>query len=198
MFASAMVDAKAHWNGTAAGDPMLVLNNDRLDVACGLRFIDALPGKLFKAASTGRCLAASFAFLVASALPFPAAAQDTSPSGMVAFFMSSGAGCPTGWTVATSAQGRLLVGVADTSAVGVVVDNPMLNQTDPQHDHGYYPSVTLPVKKIAAIHCCNKQGAQSGPYTLIKSVGPPRVASVFTQASTSNLPFIQLVICQKQ
>src|SRR4051812_45619591 len=41
---------------------------------------------------------------------------DSTPSGMVAFFMSSGATCPPGWQAATQAQGRLILGAAAPAA----------------------------------------------------------------------------------
>ena len=184
-------------DGTALGvTPMPVLMNDFCHATCIRPLIRLGAGGFHLSPRIGRRLAAPVFLLLGIAAPTAAQTPDTTPSGMVAFFMSSGAGCPAGWSLATNAQGRLLVGVA--TGVGTVVDSPMADQTAPTHDHGYYPSVTLPSRNIAATHCCNNQGAHSGTYVLIKSAGPPRVPSVFTQQSTSNLPFIQLVICQKQ
>jgi hypothetical protein len=119
----------------------------------------------------------------------PAAAQstDTSPSGMVAFFMSSGATCPTGWTAAALAQGRLIVGVSSTSTVGMKVGSPLASQTAPTHQHAFAATVPVSSRHISASHCCNNQGARNGGY----------LTTGTTVAGTSNLPLIQLVVCQK-
>src|SRR5262245_30685047 len=85
------------------------------------------------------------AVLLASILSAgPAAAQstDTSPSGMVAFFMATAAACPPGWTAATMAQGRLIVGVTNGSAVGTQVGTALTSQPGtgtaaPTHQHSY-------------------------------------------------------------
>jgi hypothetical protein len=117
----------------------------------------------------------------------PATAQDGTPSGMVAFFMA--AQCPSGWNAASVAQGRLVVGVTDPTAVGVMVGPPLTNQTAPSHGHAYATTVNLTAKSIAAASsCCNDQGAKAQGYTVSGNTG----------SATSNLPFIQLVACQKQ
>ena len=129
----------------------------------------------------------------------PAAAQstdtsDTSPSGMMAFFMATAAACPPGWTVATMAQGRLIVGVTNGSAVGVQVGTALTSESStgqtaaPTHQHGYSGSVSISRRDIVADHRADSQGAQNGTYSL----------SGFTGAGTSNLPLMQLVVCQKQ
>jgi len=156
------------------------------------------PSPNSKETRVGLWFAASVLLPLGIAAPTAAQTPDTTPSGMIAFFMSSGVGCPTGWQIATQPQGRVLVGIATGAEVGTTVGSPMADQTDPTHNHGFYPSVTLPSRNIAAAHCCNNQGAKSGTYVLITSEGPPRVPFVFTDPSTSNLPFMQLVICQKQ
>lgn len=121
----------------------------------------------------------------------PAAAQtaDTTPSGMVAFFMSSGSDCPPGWSVATQAQGRLILGAA---AVGAPAGQPLADQTAPTHSHSYQATVGVPSRSISASHCCDKQGAHSGNYTV------PDNAPGQTAAAESDLPLIQLLVCQKQ
>ena len=148
----------------------------------------------------GRWLAAACVLLLAA----PAAAQtaDTTPSGMVAFFAAadpSTGSCPAGWFVPPQAQGRLLVGVTSPGAVGITVGTPMANATDPVHSHGYFPSITLAEQAVAgASGGLDHEGAHNGTYTLQASAGPPPVASVFTDPSPSNLPYIQLIVCQKQ
>jgi len=106
--------------------------------------------------------------------------------------MATAAACPAGWTVATMAQGRLIVGVTNGSAVGTQVGTALTSQSgttaSPTHQHSYAGSVSVSSRHISAAHCCNNQGAQSGTYSLSGS----------TDAATSNLPLMQLVVCQKQ
>lgn len=126
----------------------------------------------------------------------PAAAQstpDTTPSGMVAFFMSPVTQCPSGWATATIAQGRLLLGVTNGNNVGVTVGTPLQSeQVPPSHQHSFKTTVSIPSHGIFAAHCCgNKQGAQSG------SANVPDQPTT-TGSAAWNLPLIQLVVCQKQ
>jgi hypothetical protein len=61
-------------------------------------------------------------------------------------------------------------------------------QEDRAHTHGFSSTLTLPVKNIAAIGCCNGQGACAGEYAL----------DGFTDNgtdATSGLPFLQLLLC---
>ena len=148
-----------------------------------------------RAFSLGHCFAVLVLAVWASVSgvrPSPAQFTDTSPSGMVAFFMSSGAQCPSGWTAATQAQGRLILGVTNGSTVGVTVGSPLASQTAPSHQHSYQAMVDIPSRSIAAWHCCNNQGAQSG-YRMVPDNPPGSTGS-----AASHLPLIQLVVCQKQ
>jgi len=147
-----------------------------------------------RSARRGRVLSLLISFLV-MAVGQIRADDDQTPNGMVAFFMTSGAGCPPGWAVATAAQGRLLLGVTDGDSVGASVGTPLAAQTAPLHVHSYQTAVTLDEKKIAAIHCCNNQGAKNGDYTVPDNAPGTTNGGV---GETSNLPFIQLVACQKQ
>lgn len=111
---------------------------------------------------------------------------DSTPPGMVAFFMTET--CPAGWFVPASAQGRLIVGVTDASAVGLTVNAPMASGTAPTHQHGYSTTVNLNRKNIALANGSNNQGAKKGNYPV----------SGTTEPAASDLPFIQLTVCQKQ
>jgi hypothetical protein len=128
----------------------------------------------------------SAAALGSAASPSSQQVSDTTPPGMVAFFMTQT--CPTGWAVPASVQGRLIVGVNDASNVGLTVGTAMASQTAPAHQHAYSTTVTLNSKNIALANGDNEQGAKKGDY----KVGGT------TESSTSNLPFIQLTVCQKQ
>ena len=117
---------------------------------------------------------------------------DSTPPGMVAFFMTEA--CPAGWAVPASAQGRLIVGVNDASLVGLMVNPPMGNMTPPTHQHVYSTTVNLNRKKIALANGSNKQGAKKGDYP----VGGTTEPSPSKPNQEEGLPFIQLTVCQKQ
>ncbi|HLJ86067.1 MAG TPA: hypothetical protein VKZ53_04550 [Candidatus Angelobacter sp.] len=124
--------------------------------------------------------------LIAQAAALPPGTDDT-PSGMVAVFTTPS--CPAGWVIPANAQGRLMVGVTDPTTVGVTVNDPIANQTDPTHGHNPITgSSNFDSKSIAAANCCNTQGAASGTQQATAQVVP----------TGSNLPFIQLSVCQKQ
>jgi hypothetical protein len=72
--------------------------------------------------------------------------------------------------------------------VGLTVGTAMASQIAPTHQHTYTTTVTLNSKNIALANGDNEQGAKKGDY----KVGGT------TEPSTSNLPFIQLTVCQKQ
>lgn len=148
----------------------------------------------------GKRLATLCVLLLVASQPAAAQTPDTTPSGMVAFFAAADpttGACPAGWFVPPQAQGRLLVGVGDAATVGITSGTPMANATDPTHIHGYYPSITLAGQAIlGASGGKDHEGAHNGTYTL--QTGSPPVASVFTLPSPSNLPYIQLIVCQKQ
>jgi hypothetical protein len=117
---------------------------------------------------------------------------DATPPAMVAFFMTET--CPTGWVIPASAQGRLIIGVNDASAVGLMVNTAMGDMTPPTHQHGYSTTVNLNRKNIALANGSNKQGAKKGNYT----VGGTTEPSPSGPNDAQGLPFIQLTICQKQ
>lgn len=130
-------------------------------------------------------IAIFFAVLVCLALPSRA---DDTPAGMVAFF--SGAGCPSGWAVATAAQGRLIVGTTDGAHQGLTVADPMKDATPPTHTHVFKPAyISVPERPIAGISgCCNNTAARAGGLSTPEGT---------TTASDAALPFVQLTVCRK-
>jgi len=106
------------------------------------------------------------------------------PEGFITFFDSDE--CPEGWFELDTAQGRLIVSVSDAEQAGVTVNSPLSDQEDRVHTHTYETEVTLDEKQIAAIGCCNNQGAGHGSYPISGKLN----------TSTSGLPFIQLILCQ--
>lgn len=131
-------------------------------------------------------LAIAFA-LTALAVPVAPAAADGSPTGMVAFF--NGSACPSGWSTASYATGRLVVAINQGKEVKAQVGKQLQDREDREHDHGYSTTIDLSHKSISAISgCCNNQGAKDTD---------SNTASGTTNKSASGLPFTQLVICEK-
>ena len=114
--------------------------------------------------------------------------SDTSPVGMVAFFSPTTTGCPAGWVVPETPPGRLILGVTDGARVGKTLGTPMADRTPPTHSHIYSAKIKLNSKSLQAGSGKNKDGAKAKTYTLNAS----------TAAATADLPFYQLVVCQKQ
>lgn len=112
--------------------------------------------------------------------------EDTTPSGMVAFV--SGNTCPPGWVVPESAQGRLIIGVADPNAVGITVGTPLIDKTPPTHSHPFTANLVMSYQAVSAISCCNKSGAAAKTYSVSSTLA----------TDTADLPFLQLPVCQKQ
>ena len=127
-------------------------------------------------------------FLVGTnAIATDSSRTDGTPSGMVAFFTTTS--CPTGWNVATNVQGRAVVAVQNSSDLGVMIGTPLQDMAALGHVHSYTTDITLPNKHAAlATGGSDDSYAKSGKYTISGDL----------QEATSDLPFIQLVVCQKE
>lgn len=106
------------------------------------------------------------------------------PRGLVTWYDSED--CSNGWSELPSALGRLVVSVVDAEAVGVTVNQALGDREDRTHIHSYSTQATFPQKDVAAIGCCNNQGAQHGAYNILNNVS----------AQTSSYPFTQLKLCR--
>jgi hypothetical protein len=106
---------------------------------------------------------------------------------MVAFFSPTTTACPAGWVAQNAPRGRLILGVTSASRVGVTFGLPMGDRTPPIHSHTYSADVKMSSKSLQAGKGNNKDGAKAKTYKINKS----------TDAATLELPFYQLVICQK-
>lgn len=115
-----------------------------------------------------------------------ASADDPVPAGAVAFF--STASCPSGWAPFEDGAGRLILATSDGSKVLVKVGRPLANMEDRTHKHAYTTQVDVDDKSISASHCCNNKAAEAKKYDVKGNTGE----------ATTGLPFIQLVICEKQ
>jgi hypothetical protein len=143
---------------------------------------------------TRRAGPSGFVYLLAAALALaagaarPAAAQEL-PGRMIAFFTGLQA-CPPGWIESPNAAGRLVVGVRLGHTVGGTVGLPLGEKEDRKHRHPFTAQFRVPAKSLTAVDgCCNECCANYGTRT---SQGEP-----ITGDSTSNLPFIQLLLCEK-
>lgn len=137
-----------------------------------------------------RPLIATVCAMATAGMTINVTAADVSvPTGLVAFF--NAAQCPDGWTPPTYAEGRLVVAIADTTKKTLrgQQGEPLSNNENRPHSHTYTTTANLPSKSIsAASSCCNGQGTAQGS----------KSASGNAQDTTSELPFTQLVICEKQ
>ena len=156
--------------------------NSRFGLVAGLGLAFVVGGP-----SVGVLMSSSAPSLVAWA-----SADDNTKQNMIAFFMETG--CPDGWDVYEPAQGRLLLGVTDSTKFTIGSTgggDPLTDQENPTHTHQYSTLVDAGSKGLAASSGSNKQGSSPGdknvPYE------PPGI----TGASTSNTPLIQLTVCQK-
>ncbi len=111
---------------------------------------------------------------------------DGAPAGMVTFF--NGTQCPSGWTAASYAEGRLVLGVASGVYVGVQVGAPLRAGEDRAHAHAYSAMITRAVKSVAAAGGGNGSAAAAQTYVVAGS----------TDAAPTGLPFIQLRACERK
>jgi hypothetical protein len=124
--------------------------------------------------------------LVLLALPAPALAASGVPNGIVSFFMSDS--CPEGWRPSERAQGRLILATVEPSRVGKTYGTPLGPQQMPEHVHDFKGQVTLSSEPLAA--ASGGGNPSSGPQGTHEATG-------VTAPTTSNLPFQQLIACEK-
>ena len=106
------------------------------------------------------------------------------PKGMIFFVATSQ--CPSGSNPAQHAAGRIIISTMDSTLVGKTQGTPMADQRDNTHTHSGSMTVDLPLHEVAgAASCCNGQATRNGTHT----------ATITSGASTTNLPFIQLLVC---
>ncbi|MEM9558019.1 MAG: hypothetical protein AAGC60_27425 [Acidobacteriota bacterium] len=133
--------------------------------------------------STRELTVGLFIGLIVIACAAGAAANDL-PSGMI-FFVETET-CPIGSSAAQDAAGRLLIVTDNTSEIGRTYGTPMKDLLDNTHVHTGSMSVNLPSHHISGgSSCCNGQATTKGEHTTSITSGP----------STTELPFIQLLVC---
>jgi hypothetical protein len=78
--------------------------------------------------------------------------------------------------------------VTDPQAAGVAVGEPLGDQEDRVHVHTFQGTLPLASKSVSAIDGGNQSAAGAQSYTWSNTDVP----------ATSGLPFMQLLICEKQ
>ena len=118
--------------------------------------------------------------------PARESAGDGTPQGMVAFFLDGA--CPAGWSSADLARGRMIVGVTNPASVRKTVGVALTDKQVPVHQAKYSGAVTVGTQDLKADGGPNHDGTSPEAYAL----------SGDTKANDTKLPFIQLVVCEKQ
>ncbi|WNM61344.1 hypothetical protein [Candidatus Nitrospira neomarina] len=130
--------------------------------------------------------------LVATAFSVPLVgyAQDPYPSQFIAFFNAKE--CPGGWTPTGNTldrvTGRFLVPVMPNGTTQDQVETALASGENRTHTHSFSSSITLPSTYIyGADGCCDDSQTSEGNYTFGGT----------TAASTSEVPYVQLLVCMK-
>jgi hypothetical protein len=118
--------------------------------------------------------------------PTLAEAQDALPTGTISYFNL--ASCPTGWDSLTMANGRFLVPVSPNAGIAATVGDPLASKEDRTHVHPFSSSIDVnSCSYILVGGCCNKDLGASGTRTF----------SGTTAATSTGLPYVQLLLCMK-
>lgn len=97
--------------------------------------------------------------------------------------------CPTGWSELSAAEGRTLLLVNNSYQAGATIGFPLTDGQDPTHSHVIDGAFDLGSKEVSALGGSNTDGAHSGKQPLLGFLNT-------TSASSSGLPFIQLMVCR--
>lgn len=109
-------------------------------------------------------------------------------AGMLLFFSASG--CPPGWTQPVSSQGRFLVGLPDGAKSGLSFGAPSLTTTESRpHRHSGGGQIQTSSHGIALA-----SGSGAGGYVKNDTYA----YAVMSSDSAIDLPYVQLLQCQKQ
>jgi len=116
-----------------------------------------------------------------------AAAGDSLPTGAISLFNRKG--CPPGWEPLAAAAGRTLIPTAGDSQPGATSGQPLEDGEDRQHSHGLPVTLNLPsVTYAGVVGEANHGVARAGSLPL----------TVVGDKASSGLPYVQLLVCQKQ
>jgi len=115
-----------------------------------------------------------------------ATSDDGLPTGAISFFNLTA--CPAGWAPSTDSYGRFTVAVPATEGIALQVGNPLSNQANPTHEHSFASSIKVSSAEYVLIGgCCNHDLASDGTKNF----------SGDTDFSTTGLPYIQYLACEK-
>ena len=137
---------------------------------------------LFRAATVSAALFAAPRRASATAAPSAAASADGQ------LVLVAGA-CPSGYTVLSAAQGRLLLLVGDALQAGDAAGFPLSDTEDRAHAHVVSGSFTFPSKHVASTGGTNFDGAKRGAQPLVPFFN-------VSAESPSGYPFLQLSVCR--
>lgn len=123
------------------------------------------------------------------------------PTGTIALF--GGGTCPAGWTEFTPARGRALVGLPQGGTQQGTVGTALTNLANPVHSHEWssldfnliwfsYDAAGNPVNVIDWGDGMDSNG--SGTYPFSSDNGG---RNFYTSRSSSNFPYIQLLLCSR-
>ena len=123
-------------------------------------------------------------------VPLGVYAQDPYPSQAIAFFNAKE--CPGGWTPTGNLldvmTGRFLVPVMPNGTTQHTVETALASGENRTHTHSFSSSITLSSTYIHGVDgCCDNSQTSEGKYTF----------SGTTAASTSEVPYVQLLVCIK-
>lgn len=139
------------------------------------------------------------------------------PSGTIAFFASS---CPGGWSEFAGAEGRAIVGLPAGGTLGGTVGTALTDQEDRTHTHPYSDVIahTHSVSDPGHAHDFPvKNNIDNGGFNTISrawptgfdnlyqtnssltniSIDSTGVATGTTNATSAMMPYLQLLVCQK-
>lgn len=112
---------------------------------------------------------------------------DAAPSGVIVFVESNV--CPVGWDSSTLTEGRFLVGLPSGATPAAFGGDPLRPLENREHAHDYSGSLSTDSAGIAlTTGCCAKGYGKDGKYSYRGT----------TRRAGANLPYIQLMTCQKQ
>ncbi len=110
---------------------------------------------------------------------------DSYPTDTVSFF--TGNACPTGWEPYTTGQGRTIVPTLGPGAGGGTRGTPLTTGEDRTHTHFASPQVTIGSVSYALVTGSGLNVGMAGPVIMNGS----------TNAASSGLPYVQLLVCRK-
>lgn len=120
--------------------------------------------------------------------PALAPAQDSAavPQGLVAFFSSAHAQCPSGWKEAQYAAGRLILATTNGDKIQISAGTALADQQPPVHTHAYTGSASVGYASTSSAGGWDKGVGSAGSYA----------TSGTSEGADSGYPFVQYLVCE--